>query len=146
MGDEEVKETDVLVVGSGPIGATFARTLAAAGKKVIVVDAGPQHSARPGEHLKNAFVYQRDLDRFTPIVQGLLNPVSLASAKGGRTVIDPLSYRPPSGSIRSAHNPRQAADKNRDFFTLVGHEGSFDRAPVMGQFLKGRRCRFHRNS
>ncbi|WP_055405121.1 MULTISPECIES: GMC oxidoreductase [unclassified Mycobacterium] len=111
MTDESVLEADVLVVGSGPIGATFARTLVEAGRKVIVIDAGAQHSARPGEHLKNAFVYQRDLDRFTPIVQGLLNPVSVAPVGARRTVIDPLSFRA-GRSIRSAHNPRQDPDKN----------------------------------
>jgi hypothetical protein len=112
MANESVLETDVLVVGSGPIGAALSRTLAAAGHRVILIDAGAQHSSRPGEHLKNAFVYQRDLDRFTPIVQGMLNPVSVAPIHSGRTVIDPLSYRPAGGSIRSAHNPRQVANKN----------------------------------
>lgn len=105
-------DTDVLVVGAGPVGATFARLLAAAGRTVVMLDAGAQHSRRPGEHLKNAFVYQRDLDRFTPIVQGLLNPVSVAPMTGGRTVTDPVSFRPPALSIRSAHNPRQDPVKN----------------------------------
>ena len=83
------------------------------GLKVALLDAGAQHSARPGAHLKNAFVYQRDLDRFTPIVQGLLNPVSIASTSAAKTVIDPIAFYPEK-SIRSGHNPRQDPQKNMD--------------------------------
>ena len=46
--------TDVLVVGSGPVGCTFARKLVEAGRTVHMVEAGTQLSARPGEHQKNA--------------------------------------------------------------------------------------------
>ena len=112
MPDVEALESDVLVVGSGPIGAAFARLMTAGGRNVLMLDAGARHSARPGEHLKNAFVYQRDLDRFTPIVQGLLNPVSVAPAGNGKSVIDPLSFHPPASSIRSANNPRQDPTRN----------------------------------
>jgi pyranose oxidase len=46
---------DVLVVGSGPAGATFARVIAerAPQAKILMVDAGPQLTARPGMHVKN---------------------------------------------------------------------------------------------
>lgn len=114
MGNDDVVETDVLIVGSGPIGATFARLLVESGRRVMMIDAGAQHSGRPGSHLKNAFVYQRDQDRFTPIVQGLLNPVSIAPVTAGRTVVDPISFVPPMDSIRSGHNPRQDPRKNLD--------------------------------
>lgn len=39
----EVIQTDVLVVGSGPIGATYARKLIDAGHKVLMVEAGSQY-------------------------------------------------------------------------------------------------------
>jgi pyranose oxidase len=70
-----------------------------------------EHSTlrRPGEHLKNAFAYQRDLDRFTPIVEGKLHPISVPSP-GEPPVLDPISFRP-RATIRSAQNPRQDADK-----------------------------------
>ncbi|WP_156755609.1 GMC oxidoreductase [Actinokineospora pegani] len=81
-------EVDVLVVGSGPVGATFARTLVEGGRSVLVVDAGPQLSRRPGEHLKNHFSYQHSHERFGALVRGHLHPVS--SPGGGADERDRL--------------------------------------------------------
>ncbi|MFF0146668.1 pyranose oxidase [Amycolatopsis sulphurea] len=69
-------ETDVLIVGSGPVGATFARTLVDGGRSVLMVDAGPQLSRRPGEHLKNHLAYQHSHERFGTLVRGHLHPLS----------------------------------------------------------------------
>jgi pyranose oxidase len=102
----ETIQVDVLIAGTGPIGCTFARCFAEHGRTVLMIDAGAQLSRRPGEHLKNSFMYQRDIDRFTPIVQGLLQPISLPPATGLSDSLDPISFRP-RGTIRSAHNPRQ---------------------------------------
>jgi flavin-dependent dehydrogenase len=54
MSHSKVREVDVMVAGSGPIGCTFARTLVVGGRHASMFEAGAQHSARPGEHLKNA--------------------------------------------------------------------------------------------
>lgn len=75
---ERVK-VDVLVVGSGPVGCTFARGLVEGGRSVLMVDAGPKLSGRPGEHLKNTFVYQRNVDRFGALIRGHLHPLSAPS-------------------------------------------------------------------
>ncbi|MBW4722186.1 GMC oxidoreductase [Saccharothrix obliqua] len=72
-------EVDVLVVGSGPVGATFARTLVDGGREVMVVDAGPQLSSRPGEHLKNHLAYQHSHERFGTLIRGHLHPLSRAA-------------------------------------------------------------------
>lgn len=69
-------EVDVLVVGSGPVGATFARTLVDGGREVMMVDAGPQLSSRPGEHLKNHLAYQHSHERFGTLIRGHLHPLS----------------------------------------------------------------------
>ncbi|KAJ5662053.1 uncharacterized protein N7477_009669 [Penicillium maclennaniae] len=55
---------DALIVGSGPIGATYARLLVEAGYKVLMVEAGAQESEHAGEHKKNAVAFQKDIDAF----------------------------------------------------------------------------------
>lgn len=110
----ESMETDVLIVGTQPVGCTFARYLVPAGRRVLMTDAGAQLSPRPGEHLKNAFAYRRNINKFTPIVQGLLHPLSVPTRLGYTTTVDPISFHLEKGSIRSGHNPRQDPSKNLD--------------------------------
>lgn len=56
------KDIEVLIVGSGPIGCTFAHELVEGGMKVFMIDAGAQLSSEPGWHLKNSVIYQRDVN------------------------------------------------------------------------------------
>jgi choline dehydrogenase-like flavoprotein len=52
---ERRTDCDVLIVGSGPVGATFARVIAdqVPGAKILMVDAGPALTDPPGIHTKN---------------------------------------------------------------------------------------------
>ena len=59
----------VLVVGSGPLGATFARKLVEGGCSVLMIDAGPQISKRPGEHLKNTYLYRKNALSFAKVIE-----------------------------------------------------------------------------
>ncbi|QKD62719.2 uncharacterized protein FOBCDRAFT_245995 [Fusarium oxysporum Fo47] len=59
------EETDVLIVGSGPIGATFAHTLVKKGIKVTMIDIGQQETRRIGDHKKNSVAVQKDISLFT---------------------------------------------------------------------------------
>jgi C-glycoside oxidase len=48
-------EPDVLVVGSGPVGSAFARAVheRAPGTRIVMLEAGPKLTERPGVHVKN---------------------------------------------------------------------------------------------
>ncbi|EPS41152.1 hypothetical protein H072_4991 [Dactylellina haptotyla CBS 200.50] len=77
----EVVSTDVLVVGSGPIGATYARKLVDAGHRVLMVDVGAQESEVPGEHKKN--LTAMSMNEFTEVVKKDCTPLAPESSLPG---------------------------------------------------------------
>lgn len=111
-------EVDVLIVGSGPVGATYARKLVEAGRSVYMVDAGAKLSTRPGAHLKNSFLYQRNIDLFASVIRGHLSPLSIPSNYQPEITLDPGSFRVDRdeypGFVRNNQNPEQSIYKNLD--------------------------------
>jgi pyranose oxidase len=92
-------EVDVLIVGSGPVGCTFARKLVEAGRSVHMVDAGPQMSRRPGEHLKNAFQYQRNIDHFASVIRGHLHTLSVPTSNEPVMTLNPGAFQVEHGKF-----------------------------------------------
>ncbi|GIU72451.1 MAG: pyranose oxidase [Candidatus Nitrosocaldaceae archaeon] len=111
---EDILRTQVFIAGSGAAGSTFARLLLQAGFKVVVADAGAQFSPRIGRNIRNAFAYQRNVDNFTPVVKGLLHPISLPPRVGYTTNLDPIVFLTSNKPLRNAENPRQDPYKNLD--------------------------------
>lgn len=92
-----ILRSEVLVIGAGPLGCTFARKLVKAGKQVLQIDAGSQLSNRPGWHLKNSFIFQRDVNRFTGVIKGHLEPISVPTNDSTVPTLDPASFRAADG-------------------------------------------------
>lgn len=57
-------KSDVIIIGSGPVGASCARNLAEKGLNVLMLEAGEPVSTPPGSHLRNQPKYQTDPDEF----------------------------------------------------------------------------------
>jgi pyranose oxidase len=109
---------DVLIVGAGPIGCMFARKLIDAGRSVYIIDAGPQFTPRPGEHLKNSFFYQRNIDLFASVIRGHLQPISITTNDAPVLTLDPGAFKVNrdkfKGFSRNTQNPDQDPYKNLD--------------------------------
>lgn len=93
---EDWTNPDVLIVGSGPVGCAFARKLVLddtekklRGLKVLMIDSGAQLTPRPGEHLKNSFLYQRNVNLFTGIIKSHLHTLSVPADTRPVVTLDP---------------------------------------------------------
>jgi pyranose oxidase len=103
---------DVLVIGSGPIGSTYARILVEAGHNVLMVDAGAQLTAVPGAHMRNHHVYQHNKNSFQDLVAGNLQPYSVPSQSGFQDTLDRTAFWARSDKAFNFHNPKQDPTKN----------------------------------
>ena len=92
-------EVDALVVGTGPIGATFARKLSEGGCSILMIDAGPQLSKRP-EHLKKSFLYRKDRLGFAEVIDRGHTRLSVPVA--------PKEKRAENGANGQQHEPAPA--------------------------------------
>ncbi|KAI5926247.1 hypothetical protein F4810DRAFT_725958 [Camillea tinctor] len=116
VGNEDVSviETEVVVIGSGPTGATYARKLVDAGIQVYMVEIGAQETLIPGDHKKNNYIVQKNLNNFINIVNGELDELSVPTNKQSVPSLDPSvwSIDPHQGTIANGQNPFQDAYYN----------------------------------
>jgi len=70
-----------LVIGSGPVGCTFARLLVDAGIEVTMIDTGATRSAEVAAHLRNEPVYQHNPDTFTDVIRSNASRISVPPAR-----------------------------------------------------------------
>ena len=89
----ETIQVDVLIVGSGPLGCTFARKLHEKGRSIFMVDAGAKLSEIPGWHLKNSYLYQRNVNEFTGVIASHLHKFSVPPNKSSVPTLDPGAYQ-----------------------------------------------------
>ncbi|XP_068712210.1 uncharacterized protein [Montipora foliosa] len=109
-------EVDVLVVGSGPLGCTFARKLHEKGRSIFMIDAGAKLSENPGWHLKNSYLYQSNVNEFTGVISGHLHTISVPVDKSAVPCLDPGAFKVDldkyKGFVGNNENPEQSPYEN----------------------------------
>ncbi|KAL1688007.1 pyranose-2-oxidase [Schizophyllum commune] len=104
---------DVVIVGSGPVGSTYARLLVEAGYKVAMFDVGEIDSGvKRGAHKKNLVEYQKNIDKFVHVIQGQLMPVSVPVNQLVVDNLDPGSWQASAHFVRNNANPGQDPFRN----------------------------------
>ena len=68
--------TDILIVGSGPVGVAAALRLAERGLRVTVVEAGSAITDPPGSHFRNQARFRQDPDGFFAAIEPYFAPVA----------------------------------------------------------------------
>ncbi|CRG89631.1 Pyranose 2-oxidase [Talaromyces islandicus] len=112
---------DVLVIGSGPIGATYAKEILEPKKgalptspKIIMVESGAQESKIPGDHKKNAVTFQKDIDAFVHIIKGSLHVSSVPTRVDPNLTLPPVSWSPRGKQNFNGQNQEQDIYSNLD--------------------------------
>jgi len=111
-----VLEADVLIAGSGPVGAAYARVIldSCPDARVIMADIGSQDSPVIGAHHKNSIKYQKDIDKFVNVINGALQVISLSPADTYISSLGGDGWRPSPQQelIFQGSNPNQVPELN----------------------------------
>jgi choline dehydrogenase-like flavoprotein len=102
-------EVDVLVIGSGPVGSAFARAVheRAPEARIVMLEAGPQLTDRPGAHVKN-LVDSEARHRAQVLSEGpdglddgrpRTGPPEPGKARPGTALVDPTNAAFPEGAM-----------------------------------------------
>ena len=106
----ETLDCDVLIVGSGPVAATYARFLAESDLRILMVEAGSGVSPWPGGHLRNSFLHQKDRSQYYDGLVARLYPLSVPPpTRPLKLDGEPV---PPQEALRNNVNPDQARADN----------------------------------
>ncbi|OSC97281.1 GMC oxidoreductase [Trametes coccinea BRFM310] len=106
-------EYDVVIAGSGPVGATYARILVEAGYHVALFDVGENDSGpKIGSHRKNTVEYQKNIDKFVHVILSQLMPVSVPVNTMVATTLSPASWQASDSFVRNGANPEQDPFRN----------------------------------
>lgn len=101
----------VIVIGSGPVGAVWARLLVSSGAHVTMLDSGTIQSRPPGEHLANAKVFQHTPNLFMDVTAARFETFS--TPPGILSRWRRAKYR------RNYENPDQKLFRNMPFASAV---------------------------
>ncbi|KAG5636488.1 hypothetical protein H0H81_007854 [Sphagnurus paluster] len=110
-----VIHTDVFIAGSGPIAAAYARKIIDNGtSRVLMVEIGSQDNPIIGEHHKNAIKYQKDIDKFTYVINGALQAISTPPADTFIATLGGSGWTPSSTDVLvfQGSNSNQQEDLN----------------------------------
>ncbi|GMH41752.1 hypothetical protein BSKO_09662 [Bryopsis sp. KO-2023] len=111
-------DTDVLIIGSGPVGAVFARELLdKTDAKILMVDVGDAGTPVPGAHLKNVAYFQKDVNYFANIIKADFHPTSIAVNRSREVTLGTDAYTVPPEAYDNGYstwneNPDQDPYKN----------------------------------